>query len=104
VYKKKLPWWRSPWVIWPAKTVGTLAVVGVLVLFGWFWWKGVPELYRNPDGTVNNTPVGIGRSADHEADRGRHARDGAADRGLGVVHHARRVTHRDGAAAAVGEL
>jgi uncharacterized protein YjbI with pentapeptide repeats len=36
--------------------------VAVLVLFGWFWWKCVPELYRNPDGTVDNTAVSTTRT------------------------------------------
>jgi hypothetical protein len=50
------------WPPWTRVAVGGIAVIVFLGVFGWLWWLGVLELYRNSDGTVDNAAVAATRT------------------------------------------
>jgi uncharacterized protein YjbI with pentapeptide repeats len=52
---------RGQWVAWLVTTVGVLSAIALLVLLGWFWWTGVPELYRDDRG-VDQSAVAATRT------------------------------------------
>jgi uncharacterized protein YjbI with pentapeptide repeats len=56
----RTPWWRTSWVLIPARLVGAATAITLLCVFGWFWWNVVPTLYAPTESNaVATTRTGL---------------------------------------------